>query len=64
MDRPDERKPRVPDSRRHVERGSLERRRCPVRARRRRDSLKLYAIPAGLAMRDDERTEVTRHSNL
>ena len=62
MDRPDERKPRVPYSRRHVERGSLERRRCPVRARR--DSLKLYAIPAGLAMRDDEPTEVTRHSNL
>ena len=41
-----------------VERGSLERRRCSVRTRRRRDSLRLHAILAGLAMRDDEREEV------
>ena len=64
MDRPDEPEPRVPGPRSHAERRSLERRRGPVRTRQRRDSPRLHAMPAGLAMRDHEREEVIDNLQL
>jgi hypothetical protein len=36
----------------------------PLRARRRRDSLRLHAIAAGLAIRDDGREEVIDNLRL
>jgi hypothetical protein len=43
---------------------SLERRRGPVRTQQRRDSPRLHAMPAGLAMRDHEREEVIDNLQL
>jgi len=43
---------------------SLERRRGPVRTQQRRDSPRLHAMPAGLALRDHEREEVIDNLQL
>lgn len=64
MDRPDEPKQRVPGPRSHAERRFSATAASPVRTQQRRDSPRLHAMPAGLAMRDHEREEVIDNLQL